>query len=204
MKRIIIFIVFIVIFLRNEDVYGQNEKKQFYGGYYTFGACNYKSRSTNVFSNSETEIKNYFGIGFDYRRFDIYEFVDLCMGLTITRNNGFEKTSNWTGQGGRGYSTYDKSFFILSLPIHLRVNFINIMFLGGGPCLNIQSHMDKTFGVGFVAVGGLEYIFNSGVAVSVSHQRQWNWLNKKSDTNIYLNSNILSQTGFNLGLGYKF
>jgi len=63
--------------------------------------------------------------------------------------------------------------------------------------------MGYKWGVGFDIQAGIEYIFKSGITISVTPRGQWNWLNVTGVENSY-GMDVLSQLGVNIGVGYKF
>ena len=193
--------MFIVILCTIGYVYGQNKKKNYFGVHYLLGSCNY--------SNVNHEGKNYYGIWLDYK-YRYSENSELCLGITATVNNMSQSSSNSWHQsypggssGGVNTSNYGDQLFIFSLPVHFR-QYFHYFFIGGGPCLNLHPSKGYKWGIGVEVNAGVEYVFKSGLAISVSPQGQWNWLNIFKNENSFGGIDRLSKLGVNIGLGYRF
>ena len=186
-------------------VSGQDKKKHYLGAYYSYGACIYNYTTSSLFPSNQYKGKNYYGFGLDYK-YQGKENYELCLGLGMTSNNidvihrkYFEPESG----------PYDDIFFIVSLPVLLRFHFLKYLFAGGGPCLNHHS-VGSQWGLGIVVIAGAEYMFKSGLTVSLSPKWQWNWIDVFKDKRSFDNNNFgefmekMSQLGFSIGVGYKF
>jgi len=195
------WILVIVLYTIGHVVYGQNEEKHYFGAQYLYGACKYHSGS----SGKQYDGTYYFGLSFDFR-FRYTEKTEISLGLTATLNkidlNGYA----WGGNGGGGGSYYfEERFGLLSLPVQFKYHFLNYFFIGGGPCLNMHMTNTNKWGFGLEINGGMEYVFKSGITISLTPRRQWNWVNPYGDEYFFgIDSNIVSQTGVNIGLGYRF
>jgi len=209
MKR---FLMLVVVLNTIGWVYGQNESKHYFGAHYLIGSCDYHSSSFGIGSSKEYNGTNYFGLGFDYR-FWGSEKTELCFGITATVNkmiltssHSWQQQTPWGSGGGTNTSYYDEGFVIFSLPIHFKHHFFKYFFIGGGPCLNIHQSMGYKWGLGLEVNAGVEYVFKSGLTVSVTPRGQWNWLNFLGEVDTFGNGSmdILSQKGINIGLGYRF
>ncbi len=200
-----------VVFCMVACVYGQNERKHYFGLQYLTGACNYHSSSSGIGSSQKYDGTNYYGMGLEYR-YRSSENTELCFGITATVNNmGFtstyswHQTTPWGSGGGTNTSYYDDQFFMFSLPIHFEHHFLKYFFIGGGPSLNIHPSKGYKWGVGLEINVGAEYMFKSGLTVSISPRGQWNWLNISGNEDSFdVGMDILSQIGINFGLGYRF
>jgi hypothetical protein len=186
-KRVGIFLVF---FCTINYAHGQ-EKKYYIGAHYSFGSHNYWEDNASVGSYSKQEGTNYFDIGFDYK-YRTSENMEILLGLTATLYSYRESTA---------YSKdaqYEKSFAVFSLPIHVKLHFLRYFFIGGG--FNFSKSIRRVYsnkgGIGFELNAGAEYSFKSGLAVSVTPLKQWDFFNLPSDT--------FTQQGISIGVGYRF
>ena len=208
MKKILMLII---VSYTIANVYGQSEQKHYFGAHYLFGTCNYHNGSFGIGSSKEYDGTKYFGLGFDYR-FWSDEKTEFCFGITATVNKmlltysyGWHQQTQWGSGGGTNTSYYDEGFVIFSLPVHVKRHFLKYLFIGGGPCLNIHPSMGYKWGLGVEINAGMEYIFKSGLTVSLTPRAQWNWLNVSGNGDDFgMEMDILSQKGVNLGVGYRF
>ena len=189
-----------IVFCVIGKVHGQSERKHYFGAHYLLGYHNYNSSSVKLGSSKEYEGTSYYGLGLDYR-YRFSENTELCLGISATIN----KMVLTSSQIGGSTSYYDDALPIFSLPVHFRHYFSNYFFIGGGPCLNIHQSMGYKGGIGIEINAGVEYVFKSGLTVSVSPRVQWNLLSVFGNEDPFnANMDILSQMGVNIGLGYSF
>ena len=202
--------ILMVVFFEIGCVYGQTESKSYFGVRYSFGSCYYRGYESSGYSSSQQyEGKSFHEAGFDYKRRNA-DNVDLLLGLTWTFNKMIQTNSrSWSTGSGGGVDTYSGShtFNVLSLDVFINFHSNKYFFIGGGPCLNYHPQMGYTWGIGLGIHAGLEYVFRSGLAVSISSRGKVNFLDlfgKKDSMNMNMDMDILSQLGGSIGLGYRF
>jgi hypothetical protein len=201
MKKII---VLLIIIGGTIHAYAQNEKNKYLGGYISIGSISYSDGAKyglDVYKDYAG--KNYLTMGFDYHHRNS-EVFEVCTGIAVTSNNmDYLSTSYFESNGHT--SEYAETFFILSAPFHLRAHFLQYLFVDGGVCLNYHPNKGYTWGVGSSLGFGAEYVFESGITVSLSPMMQWNYLNFSNKfTGGDSEMDKLIQKGINIGVGYRF
>ena len=189
------------IFLAIECVYGQNERKHYFGACYSFGACFYKDFTYNLIEK-ELDGKNYHSAGLEYR-YRFREKTELGLGLMWGLNQLNDRRFYYDKHN---YNYLITPVNVLSIPVSVKYHFQKYFFIGGGPCLNYHPWFENwKWGIGLELNFGIEYVFQSGLTISVTPRGQINMLNLSGNKNSSgIEKDILSQIGIGIGLGYKF
>ncbi|MDR2038825.1 MAG: hypothetical protein LBQ60_12955 [Bacteroidales bacterium] len=186
-----------LIIITGVNTYGQNEKKNYFGGHISFGALGF-SHSDGSFWDLNTG-KNYLTLGFDYSRMNS-EYIELGIGLSVTGYNMESfSTYNWNQT-----SNSDDYFLMFSFPARLKVHFLKYLFTEGMVCFNFHPNEGHTWwGIIGAGIGiGAEYMFESGVVISMTPRIQWNI---KGTGGVGSNDHEnLIQKGIRVGIGYRF
>ena len=201
MKKVFLLaIVFCVV----SNVFCQSNKKNYIGAFYSIGGINYSSVKGNMFSERKYEGKNFYNLGLDYE-LRLSENVDFCTGFVFSNNKTVFASSHQLVGMSNSYD-YDDELFLFSFPIHIKYHFLKFLFIDGGVCFNYHPSRGYTWGLGFGAGVGAEYVFNNNIAVSLSPYTQFNLLNANlEDQMAFMGKNDnLTQFGVKLSLGYRF
>ncbi len=200
MKIIKLIPVFVFLYGGIGILYGQVERENYLGIRYSYGACDY-SRGGAVFGSlamKDYKGKDFYILGLDYAH-RTSKHLDLLLGFTFINN---KLTIKSIGSS----STSDNQLFIFSFPVHLKYHFLKYLFIDGGFCVNVHPSLGYKWGAGVgIGVGG-EYMFSSGITVSIYPFMQWDLLNfnigRRSES--IGGIDIMSQKGIGIGLGYQF
>jgi len=129
----------------------------------------------------------------------------LGVGIDYSRNF----TERWSVRSGIEQSVVnvglDFDFLYTSMPIQIKHNFKRLTFIYFGPSLETARFRNKEidmrytmgYGIGWRLGFGLEHSFKNDITISLNHYLGWNGLKYDTDINY-------TQSGFNLGMGYKF
>lgn len=129
------------------------------------------------------------------------------LGIGIDYSRYF--TERWSVRGGIEQSVADVGldfdFLYTSMPVQIKHNFKKLTFIYFGPSLEMCRFRNKEidmrytmgYGIGWRLGFGLEHNFKNGITISLNHYLGWNGLMYKNDIRY-------TQSGFNLGMGYKF
>jgi hypothetical protein len=177
-------------------LYGQEKKKHYIGGHFSYGKANYSASKWSYTSNKESTGKDCFTLAIDYA-YRTSENTELCLGLsaTLTKMNYYNYKINTSYM-------YLDSFGIFSIPVGMKYYVGKYFYGNAGLCFNYHPYMGYTWGLGgFVSIGA-EYTFKSGLSFSIAPQVQGNILSLGSSPASF--EEKLTQIGFNTGIGYRF
>lgn len=200
--KIIFISVIVLIYFGIDHMVGQTGKQNYLGMHFSFGTCDYSRGGAVVgaltFKNYEGN--NFKSLGFDYAR-RTSKNLDLCLGVVIMSNSLTVSTSGLNSSG----SNSDELFFMFSLPVHLKYHFLKYLFVDGGLCANIHPSLGYKWGAGVGLSAGVEYVFTTGISVSLYPFIQWNALNIGGSQGESIGGiDQLSQKGIRIGAGYRF
>ncbi len=186
------------------DVYAQEEirkeRKNYIGNHVSFGKSDFFYSSVGGATLRSYSGENYFRIGFDYARRS--DYIEFCTGLSATFNNMGLSSYSWSAGGGRS-STSSETFFIFSIPAHLKIYILKYIFLDGGVNINYHPSMGYTWGVAPGMGTGLSYTTWSGLCFSIAFNMQWNILSLFGADGASMDDRLI-QKGVNIGVGYRF
>ncbi|MDR3246536.1 MAG: hypothetical protein LBT50_08910 [Prevotellaceae bacterium] len=95
--------------------------------------------------------------------------IIFCTGLIIS-------STNMTVSPLSGTSHQDE-FFMLSVPVSLKVHFLKYLFADGGLSVNIHPWKGYKWGIGAGITGVAEYVFRSGMVILPGYRWHGNMLN---------------------------
>lgn len=192
MKKTISIVLLLFII---SGVYGQEQKRYYLGGHFSYGKANYSSNRFESTNSKEYKGKDYFTLSLDYA-YKTSENTEFITGLSATLvKMDFASTYYWNNSGSY---TYDDTFGIFSVPVGLRYYFGKYFSANVGVNVNYHPYMGYSWGFG--GFGGLaaHYSFKSGLSFSLAPQIQFNMLDLSNF------DEKLTQIGFNIGIGYRF
>jgi hypothetical protein len=179
-------------------LYGQEKKKHYVGGHFSYGKANYSADRWDSSSNKEYTGKDYFTLAIDYA-YRTSENTEFCLGLSATlMKMDFENTVYWN----RFSYTYDDSFGIFSIPVGMKYYVGKYFYGSAGLSFNYHPYKGYRWGLGGFVNIGAEYTFKSGLSLSVAPQVQGNILSLGNSPSSI--EETLTQIGFNTGIGYRF
>ena len=217
MKRIILVIIICCTVF---SAFAQSDKKNLIGTHFSFGTDAYSFPGT--VGGAGYDAKYYYSAGIDYSRM-LSRRWELCAGFQYTR-------SNMTILPNLGFIDGTPSDFNLQLttiPVQMKFHFGKYFFINGGflfniiaksseevlpppyvrPTHNLNLLLGCELGVGY------EYVFSSGITLSLKPYVTWNGIENVNDGDSFLKflqkeGNIpyarYLQVGASLGIGYKF
>lgn len=192
MKRQTLIILFLSIIT---GIYGQEQKKYYLGGHFSYGKANYSASRYTFMNPKDYEGKDYFNITIEYA-YRTSKNTEFITGLSATLVK-MDFTNTVYGRDNFSY-TYDDSFGIFSVPIGLRYYFGKYFYVNAGISVNYHPYMGYNWGFGGFAGIAAEYTFKSGLSISIAPQAQLNMLDLSNF------DEKLTQIGLNLGVGYRF
>ncbi|GAB6010246.1 hypothetical protein [Dysgonomonas reticulitermitis] len=193
-QTLIILLLFFILV-----AYGQEQKKYYIGGHFSYGKANYSSNRYEFTNSKEYKGKDYFTLALDYA-YRASENTEFIIGLSATLVK-MDFTSTYYRNNISSY-TYDDTFGIFSVPIGLRYYFGKYFHANAGVSVNYHPYKGYTWGLGGFAGLGANYIFKSGVSLFLTPQIQLNMLSFGGGPSIF--DEKLLQLGLNIGVGYKF
>ncbi|MBK5722634.1 hypothetical protein JGH11_17300 [Dysgonomonas sp. Marseille-P4677] len=186
-------------------VYGQENKKHYIGGHFSYGRANIDIEKFEINQPvyKDYKAKNYYTFSIDYA-YRISKNTEFITGLSASLIK-LDLTNTYSGSD-RGPFTYDDSFGIFSIPIGLKYYFGKYFFANGGLSINYHPSKGYTWGLGGFAGLGALYTFKSGLSLSLAPEIKMHMVSiggKENSTMSAFNDKIL-QLGFNIGIGYRF
>ncbi|MDR2584894.1 MAG: hypothetical protein LBC84_01535 [Prevotellaceae bacterium] len=194
MKKIaLLFLLSIFVATLN----AQNDKNKMIGAHSSLGVGSFGLLGSKGGRNYET--KYYYTAGLDYSR-AISARWDFCSGIECTFNN---MTYYPLTPGQKINEKYPANLLLITLPAQFKYHAGKILFLNGGPFINVLSRVKESGGdrydanmqLGLGLGIGLEHEFAFGLVLSLNPYTRWNGI---------FNGFKYLQAGVSLGVGYKF
>jgi hypothetical protein len=178
-------------------LYGQEKKKHYVGGHFSYGKANYSASKMLDSKTKGYTGKYYSSLAIDYA-YKPLENIEFCLGLSATLVRMKYKDPHYF----YARAPYDNSFGLFSVPIGIKYYFGKYLYTNAGLSFNYHPYMEYTWGLGGFAGIGAEYTFKSGLSFSIAPQLQGNILSLGNSPSSI--EETLTQIGFNTGIGYRF
>jgi len=189
--------------------YSQEDHKYTLGVHFTFGKANLSREDNFVGTSYDGYAKNYrgkdyIGIAVDYA-YRIGHKTDFCTGIVVTLNR-YDYTYNYDWNASS--SDCSDALSVFSVPLHLKYHLLKLpvgeFVIGGGIDANYHPNNGYSWGIGLNVNAGWEYTLKSGLFFALSPMMQWNLLDPLYQKDYARKSDLLAQTGLNIGGGFKW
>ena len=201
MKRLVVFLLFVVIF-QSQGVAQESEAKIGIS-YSAFGKA-VVLNSQDIIGGPNLDGKRSYAFGLSYEK-PIFKWLDIETGLDLS-NHKIEVTSLLNPDfSSEHVITKTMTTTILSIPVSLRVNFLKHLFVNGGAMIDMDlsgnSAISGQNGLGLMAGFGAKYNFNSGLSIFVNPYAKFHALLMIPAEKGY--KSRINETGIRIGITYE-